>query len=93
MRDVSCVRLQVKEELLRPIKLLGGRWLVGWDSARRLALLDVNVSDGTRTPQKQIIWEPEGAVEYWDASLKTTEDGQLVLYVLLRDETPWYASI
>ena len=35
----------------------------------------------------------QGAVEYWDVSLKMTEDGQLVLYVLLHDETPWYASV
>lgn len=70
--------------------------MVGCESARRFVLYDVDASLETRTLQKQVMWEPEEEVVHWDASLMTTEDGQVVLYLLYSELEPdiqWYASI
>ena len=62
--------------------------MVGCESFRRFVLHDVDASLSTRTLQKQVIWGPEEEEASWDVSLMTTEDGQVVLYLLFTELEP-----
>ncbi|KAF8550224.1 hypothetical protein OG21DRAFT_1499929 [Imleria badia] len=82
MRYVSHVKLRVEQQPRGCIKLLGGRFLIGCESASRFVLHDV---DAHARP-KQVIWEQEEPVLAWDVSSMTTEDGRFVVYVLLSEK-------
>ncbi|KAF8557161.1 hypothetical protein OG21DRAFT_1494932 [Imleria badia] len=85
MRDVSHVELRIEQQPRGYITLLGGRFLVGCESASRFVLHDVDADAEPHAHRKQVIWEQEEPVLAWTASSMTTEDGRFVVYVLLSE--------
>ncbi|KAF8555899.1 hypothetical protein OG21DRAFT_1495922 [Imleria badia] len=86
MRDVSHVELLIEQNPRGRIELLGGRFLVGCESASRFVLHDIDADAEPHAHRKQVIWEQEEPVLAWAASSMTTLDGRFVVYVLLSDE-------
>ncbi|KAF8550217.1 hypothetical protein OG21DRAFT_1499923 [Imleria badia] len=86
MRDVSHVELRVEQQPRGSIKLLGGRFFIGCESASRFILHDVDADAEPHARQKQVIWEQEEPVLAWAVSSMTTEDGRFVVYVLLSEK-------
>ena len=80
------------------IDLIDGRWLIACQSKRRIVLYDTDADAKTRVPQ--ILWEHETHIGWWDKYSVVSEEGQLVVYVILSEEPEqhplaqqWYVCI
>ena len=77
------------------VVLVCGRWFTVCQSKRRIVLYDVNRKPKKRVPQ--VLWETQRRIHRWTSCSVTSEDGNLIIYVMLCEqysERPkWYVSI
>ncbi|KAI9457379.1 hypothetical protein HD554DRAFT_1781785 [Boletus coccyginus] len=77
------------------VDLVCGRWFIVCQAERRIVLYDVNPNPKTRVPQ--VLWEEEEWIHYWTSCSMISQDGNLIMYVMLGaeySEQPgkWYVS-
>jgi hypothetical protein len=88
MRDISWVKIKLKGEPTRPLKLIHGRWLIACELAKRLMLHD------TETGAQHILWEQDKPeVSSWDVCSTASVEGQCVVYVLVKLESRPYSIL
>ena len=93
LRTISSVSVPFDGWLAGDGHLIGGRWYLVCQKNRRFVLYDMNPDAQTRAPQ--VLWEQRENITDWKKCLVTSEEGQLIVYVLLstHDAPRWYVRV
>lgn len=91
IQAVSSTQIRLVGPSLGYPRILGGKWLLTFESFKQIVLHDVE------TRSRQVVWEDTGLITSWDAC-SVMSDGGLLIYVVFRQNTsevshaPWYAQ-
>ncbi|KAG9310781.1 hypothetical protein JVU11DRAFT_8630 [Chiua virens] len=87
IQAISTTQIRLAGSPLGPPRIIGGRWLVTFESYKQIIFHDIE----TRT--RQVVWECSGMITSWDICSIVSSEGFLV-YVVFRDpggewRVPW----